>query len=259
MVAVLALSEGGVELGRRLAAVNPKYAVYAFGQAGQPDTISYQSLSATVAELFFKVEGFVFIMASGIAVRVLAPLLKEKRHEPGAIVVDERGDYAISLVGGHEGGANLLAYEVAAILQCDPIVTTGSEVGKDLVVGVGCRRGADCGAIVSALSAGLARVGRGFQEVKSLATIAEKRDEPGLIEAASRLGLPVRFISRAAIANQGWVTMKSAAAARAFGVDGVCEPAALLAGKNMALILPKQNIGGVTVAIAERRRETIGQ
>ena len=73
-------------------------------------------------------EGLILIMACGIAVRLLAPLLGDKLTDPAVVVVDERGDYAVSLLSGHLGGANRLAGEVARITGGRPVVTTASDV-----------------------------------------------------------------------------------------------------------------------------------
>ena len=56
----------------------------------------------------------IFIMAAGIVVRKIAPLLKDKRTDPAAVVLDEHGEHVVSLLSGHLGGANALAKEVAS-------------------------------------------------------------------------------------------------------------------------------------------------
>src|ERR1700676_1807180 len=56
---------------------------------------------------------WVLVMATGIAVRYLEGLIKDKRSDPGVVVIDEGCRFAVSLLGGHEGGANFLAYRVA--------------------------------------------------------------------------------------------------------------------------------------------------
>lgn len=70
----------------------------------------------------------IFIMASGIVVRTIAPLLKDKRTDPAVVVLDEKGRYAISLLSGHLGGANKLAVEIADFLGGQAVITTASDV-----------------------------------------------------------------------------------------------------------------------------------
>ncbi|HDY90459.1 MAG TPA: hypothetical protein ENH82_20355, partial [bacterium] len=60
-------------------------------------------------------------MASGIVVRIIAPYIKDKHTDPAVVVVDDVGRSVISLVSGHEGGANKLAHRVANILKTDAI------------------------------------------------------------------------------------------------------------------------------------------
>ena len=72
-------------------------------------------------------EALVLFLATGAAVRLLAPLLTDKRTDPGVVCVDEGRRFAIALVGGHAGGANELAQQVADLLGCEPVVTTGTD------------------------------------------------------------------------------------------------------------------------------------
>lgn len=72
-------------------------------------------------------DGIVLVMATGAAVRLLAPHLADKHSDPGVVAVDDTGTFAVALTGGHEGGANELAERAAAFLGATPVVTTASE------------------------------------------------------------------------------------------------------------------------------------
>lgn len=76
---------------------------------------------------FAECDALVVFLATGAAVRLLAPLLKDKRTDPGVVCVDEARRFAVALVGGHEGGANDLAEQVADALGCEPVVTTATD------------------------------------------------------------------------------------------------------------------------------------
>ena len=71
--------------------------------------------------------GFVFIMAAGIVIRAIAPLLKSKLDDPAVIVMDEAGHHAVSLLSGHLGGANELAGILALKAGGQAVITTASD------------------------------------------------------------------------------------------------------------------------------------
>ncbi len=75
-------------------------------------------------------DGFVMVMASGITVRHITELCDDKKTDPAVVVCDERGDYAVSLLSGHIGGANQLARDVAGITGGQAVITTASDVRK---------------------------------------------------------------------------------------------------------------------------------
>lgn len=85
---------------------------------------------------FDQVDGLIYIGAAGIAVRAIAPWLKDKLTDPAVVVVDEGGHYAVSLLSGHVGGANRLAKQTAEILGAEAVITTASDVQKKTAVDV---------------------------------------------------------------------------------------------------------------------------
>ncbi|WP_211116458.1 precorrin-3B C(17)-methyltransferase [Glycomyces buryatensis] len=80
-----------------------------------------------IAEAWPQASALVLVMATGAAVRLIAPHLSDKRTDPAVVCVDDIGRFAISLCGGHEGGANALATRIAGHLRATPVVTTASE------------------------------------------------------------------------------------------------------------------------------------
>lgn len=86
--------------------------------------------SYPVAELpaaWRECEALVCFLATGAVVRLLGPLLSDKSRDPGVVCVDEGLRFAVALVGGHGGGANALAEQVAAALGAQPVVTTATD------------------------------------------------------------------------------------------------------------------------------------
>ncbi|MHA6510492.1 precorrin-3B C(17)-methyltransferase [Tessaracoccus sp. Y1736] len=66
-------------------------------------------------------------LALGATARILAPLLADKTEDPGVVVVDEAGRFAVPLVGGHAGGANELARRIAEATGGTPVLTTATD------------------------------------------------------------------------------------------------------------------------------------
>lgn len=122
---VFAITRGGVELGRRLVKVLPYSRLYVLDRF---KVGGFQDLRQEVERVFKRYDGLIFIMATGIVVRTIAPLLKDKTKDPAIVVVDERGEYAISLLSGHLGGANRLARRVARVIGARPVITTATDV-----------------------------------------------------------------------------------------------------------------------------------
>ncbi len=81
---------------------------------------------AALAAAFTAGRPVVAIAAAGIVVRLLAPLLADKRREPPVVVVDEAGRFVLPLLGGHRG-ANALARRLAEALDATAVVTTAGD------------------------------------------------------------------------------------------------------------------------------------
>ncbi|KST70295.1 hypothetical protein BC008_44630 [Mastigocoleus testarum BC008] len=84
------------------------------------------SLKKHVASLWQNQRAFIFCLATGAVVRLIAPLLENKSSDPAVIVIDEMGQFVISLCGGHQGGGDRLAQLIATQLGAMPILTGGS-------------------------------------------------------------------------------------------------------------------------------------
>lgn len=95
-------------------------------------TRSFAKLSQVVTEAFHAYDGLVFIMATGIVVRTIAPLLESKLKDPAVVVFDERGQHGISLLSGHIGGANVLTQQLCQAVGASPVITTATDVNKCL-------------------------------------------------------------------------------------------------------------------------------
>ncbi len=198
---------------------------------------------------FAAARSWVLLMACGIATRYLSGLPRDKHSDPAVVVLDEAGRFAIPLLGGHEGGANALAYRIAACTGALPAITTATEALKPLTVGIGMRRGMSAARIEAAVQAALASSGAPLSAVREVATVDIKADEPGLQEWLAAHALPLRVFSSAQIAERPLTATPSDWVRTNTGLAGVCEPCALLASPRGTLLVPKRAHAGVTVAI----------
>jgi cobalt-precorrin 5A hydrolase len=130
-IAIIAITRNGARLGTRLRegfagaelCVLRKYA----GQAGKGAIPFDQELRLLVKDLWPEIEGFVFIMATGIVVRLVAPHLQGKERDPAVVVMDDAGKFAISLLSGHLGGGNELACRCAFLTGAREVITTATD------------------------------------------------------------------------------------------------------------------------------------
>lgn len=120
-----------------------------------------------------------------------------------------------------------------------------------LAVGIGCRAGVSGAVIADLVEAALARAGEETVPV-ALFTVLDKQSEPGIAEAAARLGFALVHLPRAALAAVAdRVETRSERVIELFGVPSIAEGAALAgAGAGARLIVPRMAERGVTVAVA---------
>lgn len=251
-IALITLSPEGAVLVRRLASTWTEAQVYLHETVlSFPGVRSFSSILALTAEIFARYEGLVYVVPCGVAVRAIAPHVQSKYTDPAVVVVDAGGRYAVSLLAGHEGGANDLAVQTANIIGGEPVITTTTEALKTLIVGIGCRRGVSAERIMATVRKALAEAGGRLEEVRYLASADLKADEEGLIRAARELQVPLRFVSGEDIRASTREFAPSSLAAEKINLPAVAEPAALLAGRRTQLILPRRIYDGITIAIAK--------
>lgn len=84
------------------------------------------SLKEHIAEIWPQYKSFIFSLAAGAVVRIIAPLLQNKSSDPAVIIIDETGKFAISLCSGHQGGAEKLTQIIAKKIGATPVLTGAS-------------------------------------------------------------------------------------------------------------------------------------
>ena len=282
-----------------------------------------------------------FIGAAGIAVRMIAPHVKDKFTDSPVLVMDEKGSYVIPLLSGHVGGAVELAKEIAEKINAQAVLTTatdveqkfavdvfaksnglvltdrkkakeisgvvldGNKIGlysvfpvegkfpeelklceteeflrnypygiriagrsgerreeetildlppKNLVLGIGCRKGISEKEIQSAVNEAKKILGFTEKEVIEIDSIDLKKEEEGLLSYAAKWKLPFYTFSAEELGKVKCVSSHSEFVRKVTGVDNVCERAAILAaGEDGRLLMPKQCMNRVTIAVAEKK------
>lgn len=111
---------------------------------------------------------------------------------------------------------------------------------KSLVLGIGCDRGTPPDLVKRGVLTLLDRHGLSPKSVKELATIDAKLDEPALLALSERYGWPLRSFPPEELDIVSGIQNPSETVKHYVGSRGVAEPAALLAAKAEALLVPKQ-------------------
>jgi cobalt-precorrin 5A hydrolase len=342
--AIWVITANGVAIAQQITKNLPDADLYASAKVspGKMKALIFDKLSDDLAERFHQYQAHIFVMATGIVVRMIAPFIQNKIEDPAVVVIDDQGLHAISLLAGHLGGANDLTRKVAEMIQADPVITTASDVNakpaidvlakekklnienppaiktvnmallndqqiwlhdpfavlqddipnaiqsdekglskwepsKDsaaaiyvddkrtdlpadvlilrpasLIAGIGCNRNTPMNEIKDLLDEVLKNNRLASSSLSRIASIDLKTDEPGLLELAKTLGLPIDFFSREKLGQVKDIQTPSTLVENHIGVKSVCEAAAILASQMGTLIVPKHKTPNVTVAIARK-------
>jgi cobalt-precorrin 5A hydrolase len=128
-VAIIAITGNGARIGAALSAGIPKSRLFVIEKHATGEAHPFSSgVQSLMDRLWPDYGGFVFIMATGIVVRTIAPLLQAKDRDPAVVVLDDAGRFAVSLLSGHIGGANALAKTCAQLTGSLPVITTATDV-----------------------------------------------------------------------------------------------------------------------------------
>ena len=132
MFAVWILTPNGSQLADKIHQNLPDVCVYASHniEATTTEYHTFQNLAESIKQKFHQYTGHIFIMSTGIVVRVIAPLIKHKTEDPAVVVVDDGGNHAISLLSGHLGGANELTRKISQIIGANPVITTATDINE---------------------------------------------------------------------------------------------------------------------------------
>jgi len=124
-VVLFAVTRQGAETAERISSLWLDATVVRSGQ--WLDSEEAQELKPAVQTAFQTADTLVFIMATGIAVRLIAPYIVSKDSDPAVLVLDDQGRFVIPLLSGHLGGANRQAQLLANHLEATAVITTATD------------------------------------------------------------------------------------------------------------------------------------
>lgn len=98
--------------------------------------IFYKDVKNTFNLLFYEYDAIIAIMASGILIRSISHLIESKTTDPAILNIDDNGNFVISMLSGHLGGANKLTLKISKLINATPVITTSTDVNKKLGIDV---------------------------------------------------------------------------------------------------------------------------
>lgn len=210
----------------------------------------------------------VFAQDNGLVIgdRRLAKEVSSALLNGGPVYVkNELGDglllhrrYFDQLIPWEEGGAPAPAGNEAGRETTGILIGNGMESPfdktlylrpKNLVVGMGCRRGKSAEELSGFLDRVLSSRGLFRQQVVRLCSADLKRDEPGLLKLAESLGVTLQTYSAAKLEAAEGVFGRSEFVYRAAGTGNVCERSAALGSGGGELLIRKTSEHGMTIAV----------
>ena len=340
-LAVLAITPGGKAQAIRLARLLP-CDCFTSDKLVSDGFLGFEgSMQAFVVKAFTSYQALLFICATGITVRMIAPLVTDKFADPAVLVMDEQAMHVISLLSGHVGGANQLAINIANYLGATPVITTATDVNqldaldiliqsvgadvslyrqsvkdinqllvsgqkvglyldeitiqdirgftvvdnlqaipkdlaalvvvsnrtdlvfdrdcpvvqvipKNIVVGIGCRRGTEESLIYQYLCQHLVSNKLDVRAIKQIGSVIIKQDEVGLIALAKRLAIPFQVFSIEVLQSYEHLFPISEFVRKTIGIGSVSQPCAwVMSNGNIEGETLKQD--GITITLGVSR------
>ena len=138
--ALYAITRHGIDIAARLAAAQPDADLYVseklFDRAPPGAYPLPLPMGPLLADTFLAYDCHVFVISVGAVVRMVAPLLRNKKVDPAVLCIDDAGRFTICVLSGHVGRGNAFTERVAAALGNQPVITTASDVLGTLTVDI---------------------------------------------------------------------------------------------------------------------------
>lgn len=132
---ILSITVDGYALSQTIKFLDPTFEIYTLDKfATTEDEVMSDGLGVFLKKNFQNYEVVVFIMATGIVVRLIKELIEDKLTDPAVIVMDQKGSNVISLLSGHLGNANEETQKLATLIDANPVITTASDINQTISV-----------------------------------------------------------------------------------------------------------------------------
>jgi len=136
-IAVICITRHGIEIARKIKNFLPSVKIYAQSKhkdSRQDITWFDYSASNIVSEAFKSHSALICIFSLGAVIRLISPLVVNKKTDPAVLVIDDKATFVISALSGHLGGANMLTRTIASFLNAQPVITTAADVNETITV-----------------------------------------------------------------------------------------------------------------------------
>ena len=138
--AVYAITKHGVAIASRLVAALPDADLYISEKvrAGAPEGAKALPLpmGPLLRDTFLAYDCHVFVISVGAVVRMVAPLLQNKKVDPAVLCIDDANRFTICVLSGHVGRGNAFCERVADVLENQAVITTASDAIGTLTVDI---------------------------------------------------------------------------------------------------------------------------
>jgi cobalt-precorrin 5A hydrolase len=136
--AIYAITRHGIAIAERLRAQLPDADLFVSRKLPAASGASPLPLpmGPTLQQTFTEYDCHIFIISVGAVVRMIAPLLQNKKVDPAVICVDDAAQFSICVLSGHVGRGNVFTDRVGGILDARSVVTTASDAIGTLTVDI---------------------------------------------------------------------------------------------------------------------------
>lgn len=150
-ISIISFTKKGTELSKKIAEECREFSVslftkYSGAQYEESEKVSFvnEKIQAWTGYQMDERSPILFVGACAIAVRSIAPHLKDKLHDSPVLVMDEQGNYVIPILSGHMGGANELALYLAKQMGAVPVITTATDINGKFAVDAFAKKNGLC-------------------------------------------------------------------------------------------------------------------